>query len=134
MTKIKDLDGVIGEKITGLSFMDEPVLVYEEKDTRIYRDSSYLYIKDLGVDIYSAYICNYEPETCDYEIDCDLYIFYSHNTDTEIYSEGGSSLPVCISNFCTITDKDKNYTMEDIENLDFEFYINCEKVDFSKID
>ena len=130
--KIKDLDGLIGEVIAQLEFWDgEMILVSEDDSMQILRDKGCIYIKELGVDVYGAYVYYYEPETEEWEIDSDLYIFYLHKTDTEVYSEGGSSLPVCISNYCHYSGTEKKYTMEEIDNLEIEYILNDEDEELS---
>lgn len=128
--RIKDLDGLIGEIISQLSMLeDEMVLVSEEETTKVYRDKGCIYVKELGIDIYDAYVYTFEPETNDFEIDCDLCLFYLHSTDKQIYSEGGSSLPVCINNYLHFSGSTKSYTMEEILNLEFEYILNGQSRD-----
>lgn len=128
--RIKDLDGLIGEIISQLSMLeDEMVLVSEEETTKVFRDKGCIYVKELGIDIYDAYVYTFEPETNDFEIDCDFCLFYIHNTDNEVYSEGGSSLPVCINNYLHFSSSTKSYTMEEILNLEFEYILNGQSKD-----
>ncbi len=130
--KIKDLDGLVGEIISQLEFWDgEMVLVSEDDSMQILRDKGCIYIKELDVDVYGAYVYYYEPETEEWEIDSDLYIFYLHKTDTEVYSEGGSSLPVCINNYLHFSGITKTYTMEEIENLEIDYILNDEDEELS---
>lgn len=128
--KIKDLDGLVGEIITQLSMLeDEIIVVSEEENTKVCKDKGCIYIKELNVDVYDAYVYTYEPETDDFEIDSDLYLFYIHKTDNEVYSEGGSSLPVCINNYLYFSGSTKPYTMEDILNLEFEYILDGKSKD-----
>lgn len=128
--RIKDLDGLIGEIISQLSMLeDEMVLVSEEETTKVFRDKGCIYVKELGIDIYDAYVYTFEPETNDFEIDCDLCLFYLYSTDKQIYSEGGSSLPVCINNYLHFSGATKSYTMEEILNLEFEYILNGQSRD-----
>ena len=52
-----------------------------------------------------------------------------HSTDKQIYSEGGSSLPVCINNYLHFSGSTKSYTMEEILNLEFEYILNGQSRD-----
>ena len=123
--RIKDLDSDIGEIISQISMIDdELVLVSEEENIKVFRDKGCVYVKELNIDIYDAYIYTFEPDTNDFEIDCDFCIFYIHNTGEEVYSEGGSSLPVCINNYLHFSGSTKSYTMEEILNLEFEYILN----------
>ncbi len=123
--RIKDLDGIIGEIISQLFMLeDDMVLVSEEENIKVFRDKGCIYVKELGIDIFDAYVYTFEPDTNDFEIDCDLYLFYLHNTDEQVYSEGGSSLPVCINNYLHFSGSTKSYTMEDILNLEFVYILD----------
>ena len=128
--RIRDLDGDIGEIISQISMIDdELVLVSEEENIKVFRDKGCVYVKELNIDIYDAYIYTFEPETNDFEIDCDFCLFYLHSTDTQVYSEGGSSLPVCINNYLHFSGSTKTYTMEEILNLEFEYILNGQRRD-----
>lgn len=99
--KLKELEWDLGEAIYNLTSQKEMVLVeQEEKVYQIWVEPDYLYLIDLQANIFSAICCNYNQDTEDYEIDHDLYIFYHPNTGEEVYFETGSSLEVCIHNYC----------------------------------
>lgn len=99
--KLKELEGDLGEIIYNLTSQKEMVLVDQEENAyQIWAEPDYLYLKDLRVNVYSAVCCNYDQETKEYEIDHDLYIFYDPDTGKEVYFEVGSSLAVCLHNYC----------------------------------
>ena len=99
--QLKELQGNLEEAIYNITSQKEMLLIDQDKKMyQIWSEPDYLYIIDLKVNIYSAVCCNYNDDTEDYEIDHVLYIFFSSDTGKEVYFEVGSSLEVCIHNYC----------------------------------
>lgn len=120
--KLKALQGELGEVLEKIIRTKPLVLVEEEeKEKQLWLEPDYLYIQDLGLCIYSGIICLYYEETKDYEMDCSIYIFYSE-TGEEIYSEIGSDLSVCISNYFRCLGQEK--TLDEIEKMDCTYFFD----------
>ncbi len=94
-------------------------LFEEDEEHRIYIEDVYIFIPSLNIDIYSGYYEAYNEDTEDFEVDFDFYMFFDSNTKEHLYEEQGSSLEVCIYNYCRGLDVDID-TIEEIENLECE--------------
>lgn len=67
--------------------------------SKIIVDGSFIYIKELGVNIHSALCCNYDEAEQEYVPDHSLYIFFDAIKNDLIYDEGVTCLEAAISNF-----------------------------------
>lgn len=113
--KISDLDGDIGEKLSELINSMDLILLEEQKEEyQIWVDGGHLSVPNLGINIVSGIGCVYQEESKEYEADSDFFIFYD-TKGRELYFEGGSSLNVCIQNYCSQTGQSKSY--EEVDNL-----------------
>lgn len=112
--KIKDWKKELGEAIGALTIQKKMVLLKQkDKVYRVWAEPDYLYLIDLKVNVFSAVCCKYDKDTETYEIDYDLYIFYDPKTGKEIYSEIGSSIEVCILNYC----RTMNLHIKDVDDI-----------------
>ncbi|MDV4152118.1 hypothetical protein R0131_14910 [Clostridium sp. AL.422] len=63
----------------------------------------------MGINIYEAICYRYDKYSKELEADFNFYIFYDINNDHRVYEEQGSSLEVCILNFCENRSIDYSY-------------------------
>lgn len=100
LSEFEDKIGDIAHKITkGKEMILADV---EEQSYQLWIEPDYLHIEKLDLNIYSADVCNFDFETEEYILDHNLYIFFNSITGEQVYYEGGSSLNVCIQNYCSI--------------------------------
>ncbi|MGV1061054.1 hypothetical protein ACQR24_09405 [Clostridium perfringens] len=74
--------------------------VYDNKDSQAFKSKSYYIINELGIKACEAECYSYDISSEEIEIDFSFYIFYDLNNEMIVYEEYGSSLEVCIHNFC----------------------------------
>ena len=112
--KLRELDGQLGDIIAGIT-MPKPMVLLREKaeDYQVWVESDYLYIQDLRVCVYGAEYYRFSSETGEYEIDHDIYYFFNVHTGRLVYSEYGSNLEVCVTNYCSEIGKE----IEDVGEL-----------------
>lgn len=125
--KIKDFEGEYGEVIQRLEEDREMILVEQDEYQQIWREQGCIYILDFGIDVYAATSCTYDEDTQDYEINSSLFLFYEHDTDTQVYSEMGSSLSVCIYNYTHFIGRSDIENIEAIEDLSCVYVLNWNK-------
>ena len=125
--KIKDFEGVHGEVIQRLEEDREMILVEEDGFQQIWREQGCIYIADFGIDVYTATSCTYNEDSKDYEVNASLFLFYDHDTDTQIYSEMGSSLSVCIYNFAHFIGRKDIQDIDTVEDLSCVYVLNWNK-------
>ena len=112
--KLKELNGQLGEIIAGITIPKPMVLLRERKeDYQVWVEPDYLYIQDLRVCVYGAEFYKFSRQTEEYEIDHDVYYFFNVSTGRLVYSEYGSNLEVCVTNYCTEVGKE----VEDVGEL-----------------
>lgn len=111
--KLKELEGELGEILNNLTCTKAWVLVdHEHHRFQIWSEPDFLYIHDLNINIFSAVSCLYYEDTEEYIEDCSLYLFYD-TEGNQVYYEYGSSLWVCIHNYCHFV----NIKINDLDNL-----------------
>lgn len=59
----------------------------------------FLHIEELKVNIFNGEFHRYYRVTDDYQPDHDAFYFFNQSTGRLVYSEYGSDLPVCVTNF-----------------------------------
>ncbi len=126
--KLKKLEEELGEIIQEIVENQDVVLIDEDEDYQLWREESCIYILDLGVDVYSAISCLYNEDTRDYEVNSSLFVFYNHGTTEEVYTEFGSSFPVCVYNYIHFLMKKELHEMSIVENLDCVFLLKGKEV------
>lgn len=125
--KIKDFEGKHREVIQCLEEGREMILVEQDEYQQIWRQQGCIHIWDLGIDVYDAISCTYDEDTQDYEMNASLFLFYDHDTNTQIYSEMGSSLSVCIYNYAYFIGRDDIGDIEAIEDLSCVYDLHWNK-------
>ena len=125
--KIKDFEGEYAEVIQRIEEDRDLILVEEDGFQQIWREQGCIYILGLGIDVYAATSCTYDEDTQDYEINSSLYLFYDHDTDTQIYAEIGSSLSVCIYNFARLTGRNDIQDVDTVEDLSCVYDLHWNK-------
>ncbi len=103
----------IGEFVRSNSDRERILIREEENAYQEWAEPEYLHINDLNINVFSAVCLNYDEKQRDYEISHDLYVFYDSKTGERVYSESGSSLPVCVHNYCHFA----GVKVNDIEGL-----------------
>lgn len=96
-------------------------LFEEDEEHRIYLENMYIYIPQLNLDAYNGYFEAYNENTEDFELDFDFYMFFDSTTKEHAYEEQGSSLEVCLYNYC----RGVNIDIDSIENME---KLECEIV------
>ena len=98
--KLKELDGDLGEILANLT-SPKPMVLWIEKHGRyqVWLEPDFLHIEDLKVNIFSGEFHRYSRVTDDYEPDHDAFYFFNASTGRLVYSEYGSDLPVCVTNY-----------------------------------
>lgn len=117
--KIKDLDEYFEENVEEDIDYD---LFEEDEEHRIYLENRYLLVPDLNIDVYSGYYEVYDEGTGEFEIDFDFYMFFHSKSKKHIYEEQGSSLEVCIYNYCRVAEIDI-HDINDIYDLECKILI-----------
>lgn len=116
--KIRNLEGDFWEVIESIISGSEPVLIEETPEFQIWQEPTFTYIPVLNLDIHSATCHLWDEDTQEYEIDSDQYNFYNHATGEQVYTESGSTLSVCIYNYCHIAHLDEWHDLDRIEDLE----------------
>lgn len=98
--KLKELDGDLGEILANLT-SPKPMVLWKEQhgSYQVWLEPDFLHIEDLKVNIFNGEFHHYSRVTDDYEPDHDAYYFFNQSTGRLVYSEYGSDLPVCVTNF-----------------------------------
>ena len=112
--KLKELDGQLGEILANLT-SPKPMVLCKEKhnDYQVWLEPDYLHIQDLRVNVFSGEFHKYSRETADFEPDHDTYYFFNQSTGRLVYSEYGSNLPVCVTNYI----RESGKQVESVEDL-----------------
>lgn len=98
--KLRELDGEFAEILASITNKKPMVLWKERKGSfQVWVEPDYLHIEDLRVNVFSGEYLRFSKETGNYEIDHDVYYFFNPSTGKLVYSEYGSDLMVCVSNF-----------------------------------
>lgn len=115
--KIKDLEEYLEEQELELDYS----IFEEDHEHRIMLETGHVLIKELNIKIFSGFYETYSEDSEDFEMDFDFYMFFDSETSIHLYEEQGSSLEVCIYNYCRTLDSKMD--LEDIESLECEFII-----------
>lgn len=99
--KLGEIDDILDDIVDLAPIDDEMELAEQESgEYQIWIDTDCVFLPNLGVLVFGAVSCIYDKEKTEYALNCDLYIFYDFVTGEEVYSEYGSSLRVCVHNYC----------------------------------
>ena len=97
----------MGEVVSGITAQKKLVLLRERKeDYQVWLEPDFLHIEDLRVNIYNGYYYKFDRKSGIYEVDHQVYYFFQSRTGRLVYSECGSSLEVCITNYANEVKKD----------------------------
>ena len=112
--KLKELDGQLGEILANLT-TPKPMVLWKEEHGRyqVWLEPDFLHIEDLRVNVFSGEFHRYSRVTDDYEPDHDAYYFFNQSTGRLVYSESGSDLPVCVTNYI----RESGKQVESVEDL-----------------
>ena len=117
--KIKDLHYELGEVIETVGeIMGNRLIEESEKEYRIYCATSCYHLPKLKINVHYAELLIYNEDEKEYMIEDKIYFVFDYKKKKLVYSEQGGSLQTCIHNYCSIVLKDKNITMEKVENYD----------------
>lgn len=99
--KLGEIDDALDEVVDLAPIGAEMELAEQESgEYQIWIDTDCVFVPDLGVLVFGASSCIYDKEKSEYALNSDLYKFYDFATGEEVYSEYGSSMGVCIHNYC----------------------------------
>lgn len=104
------------------------VLVEETDEQRIWREQGCVYLHDYDVDIYLAESESYSNDTGDYEIDCNLHLFYVHGTTDELFRVYDQTLPMSIYNYFYCIGRKDLTNLEVIDNLSCSYLLNWDRL------
>ncbi len=93
-------DEGLGEIAASIT-IPKPMILWKERegDYRVYLEQDFLHIQDLKINVYSGELYKFSHDADEYELDHDIYYFFNERTGKLLYSEHGSSLTVCITNY-----------------------------------
>ena len=103
--KLKEMDGRLGEAIGQFTQTKKAVLLdYEDEDHQLWCEPDFLMVLELNIFIFSALYYTYQEELGCYALDHDLILIFSPDGEL-LHGEHGSSLKVCIQNYCTLCEE-----------------------------
>lgn len=112
--KLGEIDDILDCVVDLVAINDEMELAEQESgEYQIWIDTDCVFVPDLGIVVFGAVSCMYDKEKKEYTLNADLYKFYDFATGEEIYFEFGSSLRVCIHNYCRVA----NISVDDLDGL-----------------
>ena len=111
--KLRDMDGKLGKAIGQFTQTKKAVLLdYEKKDHQLWSEPDFLMVLELNIFIFSALYYTYQVELESYALEHDEILIFSPDGEL-LHSEHGSSLKVCIQNYCTLCQEN----ILDVDNL-----------------
>lgn len=112
--KLKELDGDLGEIVANLT-SPKPMVLWKEEHGRyqVWLEPDFLHIEDLKVNIFNGEFHRYSRVTDDFEPDHDAFYFFNQSTGRLVYSEYGSNLTVCVTNYI----RESGKQVESVEDL-----------------
>ena len=103
------------------------VLVEENDEQRIWREQGCVYLEDYDVDIYLAESESYSNDTGDYEVDCNLHLFYVHGTTDELFRVYDQTLPMSIYNYFYCIGRKELADINVVNKMACTYCLNWEK-------
>lgn len=123
--KVKELYYELGEIVEILGDMMGVRLIEEsENEYRIYCTTSCYHLPELDINIHYSDLLIYDEEEKEYIVTDNIFYVFDCKMKKLVYSEQGGSLQTCIHNYCSIVLKDKDITMDKVENLDCTYTLD----------
>lgn len=99
--KLGEIDDILDDVVDLVSLDNEMEIAEQESgEYQIWIETDCVFIPALGVLVFGAVSCIYDKGKNEYSLNSDLYKVYDFTTGKEVYFEYGSSLRVCIHNYC----------------------------------